>query len=129
MCAFPSHQCPLPTNHNPIDAIKYDINNKDHNRNNMPEVAIYQKFMILIIDISIFWLEERISWPRLHHFLSSSHLIINVWEFYFPTSHQPYHPCEYVHIHFGSCYMSNHIGRHIYIDLMICWLHWLYDYT
>jgi len=124
-----SHQSPFPTNHNHVEATKYDINDKYNNGNNMPEVAIHQRFMNLIIDISIFWLEERISWTRLHPFLTYSHVIIHVWAFYFLTSHWPYHPCDYVHIRFGICYMSNHIGRHIYIDLMICWLHWLYDYT
>jgi len=89
----------------------------------MPKVSIHQKFMSLIIDIYIFWLEERISWTRLHSFLTSSHIIIHVLEFYFPTSHHPNHPCDYIHILFSICHMSNNIGQHIYIVLMICWLH------
>lgn len=60
MCVSPSHQSPFPTNHNPVEAIKYDINDKDHHGNNMLEISIHQKFMSLNIDISIFWLEERI---------------------------------------------------------------------
>jgi len=39
---------------------KRDMNDKDHDGDDMPKFAIHWRFMSLIIDISIFWLEERI---------------------------------------------------------------------
>ena len=123
---FLHNQSPFPSNHNPLEEIKYDIND---NGNNIPEVSIHKKIMSLIIDISIFWLEETITWTRLHPFITSSHMIIHVWASYFPSSHPLHPPYNCTHIHFGICYMSNHTGRQIYIDMMICSLHLLYDYT
>jgi len=128
-CVSPSCWPPFPTNHNPMKAISHDVNNKDNGGSDMLEVAIHQKFMSLVVDISIFWLQEKISWTRLHPFLTSSHIIIHLWASYFPTSRLQHPPCAWVCIRFGIFCMSNHRSRHIYIDLMICWLHWLYDYT
>jgi len=85
-CVSLSRRPPFPTNHNSMKAISHDINNKENEGSDMPEVVIHQKFMSLVVDISIFWLQEKISWTRLHHFLTSSHIIIHVWASYFPTS-------------------------------------------
>ena len=112
-----------------MEAIKHDINGKDHDGSDMPKVAIHQMFMSLIVDISIFWLEESFSWTRLHPFVSSSPVIIHVWAFYFPTPCLGDPPYDCFYPYFWICYISNHWARCLYNDLMMSWLHWLYDYT
>lgn len=68
-CVSPSCRPPCLTNHNLMKAISHDINNKGNGGSDMPEISIHQKFMSLVVDISIFWLQEKISWTRLHPFL------------------------------------------------------------
>ena len=82
----PSRRPPFPTNHNLMKAMSHDVNSKDNGGSDMPTVSIHQNFMILVVNISIFWLEETISWTILHPFLTSYHIIIHVWTSYFPTS-------------------------------------------
>lgn len=125
-CASPCHQTPFPSNHDLMVAMKHNINDKDHDEDDMPEVAIHQKFISLILDISIFWLQERIPWSRLHPFIPSSPMILHVRSFYFPTSRPrdlPYgHSCPSLWIYCMRIMCSH-------IDWIICWLHWVYDYT
>jgi len=101
-CLYLSHRSPFPTNHDPMMVVKHDINNKDHDGGDMLEVVIHKKFTNPIVDIFIFWLEERISWSILYPFVPSSLVILHAWAFYFSTSHRsdpPYDcscPCSWI---------------------------------
>jgi len=109
-CCIPFPHPLFPSHHNLVASTKHNILNSDCDKN----------FLRIIIHSTIVYLEGRphVSSPR-----DSSYL---TWKPYFP----PHHPqCVWVCIRFGICYISNHTGRHMYIDMMICWLHWLYDYA
>lgn len=82
-------QPPFPSHHDLGETMKHDITKKVHEEDDMLEVAIHRRFMSLIVDISIFWLEERIQWYKLHPSFPCSSMIFYTWSLYFPTSH-PY---------------------------------------
>lgn len=107
-CVSPSHQSSFPNNHDPLVDIKHDINVKYNDGSEMPKVAIHQRFMSLIVDISTFWSEERILWSRLHPFVPSSPMVPHAWAFCFPTSRFGSLPYDYSCPPSWFCYISNH---------------------
>lgn len=94
-----------------------------------PMIVPHQRFMHLIIDISISWLEDQIQSSRLVSFPSSKVPFYGIWLSFFPIScpHNPsYH---YSHLYFLFCGKDNNGNMHSRIDQLICWFHWIYDYT
>lgn len=120
-CVIPCHQSLFPP--------KHDINDKDHDGDDMFEVSIHLRFKSLIVDISIFWLEERIQCNRLHPFALSSPMILHEWLLHFTASRPCDLPCFHSFHCLWICCMSKQKGSCFHIDWIIYWLHWVYDYT
>lgn len=119
ICCIPSFSQPsFHSHHNHVTSSVHDIMSNDCD----------EEFLRVIIHSSILYLEGDPWTSRMTNFLSHRTSLYLEWRSYFPTSHWPHLPCPYVHIRFGGCYISNHTHMHMYIDVMICWLHWLYDY-
>jgi len=117
---IPSFSHPLfPSHHNHVAFSKHDITSSDCD----------EEFLRVIIHSSILYLEGEPWTSRMTIVLSPRTFLYLKWRSCFRASHPPHLPCDYVHIPFGGFYMSTHTSRHMYIDVMICWLHWLYDYT
>jgi len=120
ICCIPPVPHPLfPSHHNLVASTKHNIINKDCDT----------EFLRVIIHSTIVFLERKPGTSRSTLFLSPRTSLYLKWRSYFPASCPLHPPCDYVNIQFGSFYMSNHTDMHMYVDVIICWLHWLYDYT
>ena len=112
--SFPSH-------HDLVASTKHNTVSNDRDR----------EFLRVIIHSSILYLDGNPDTYRSTYFVSPRASFHPEGGSFSAASHPLHPPCHYDHIRFEILYMSNHNGRHEYIDIdmMICWLHWLYDYT